>query len=75
MRSLRGRLSGLCQPTYVLDIPGGFGKVPVGHTYLQMTLDDGYLVEDYRGDLHTYNPKPQAESAASSPKARVKSSR
>ena len=27
---LRGRLSGLAQPTYVLDIPGGHGKVPVG---------------------------------------------
>ncbi|MCA8932455.1 MAG: lysine-2,3-aminomutase-like protein, partial [Rhodospirillaceae bacterium] len=28
--ALRGRVSGLCQPTYVLDIPGGHGKVPVG---------------------------------------------
>ena len=28
MRSLRGRVSGLCQPAYVLDIPGGYGKSP-----------------------------------------------
>ena len=28
--ALRGRVSGLCQPTYVLDIPGGYGKVPIG---------------------------------------------
>jgi lysine 2,3-aminomutase len=34
MRSLRGRVSGLCQPTYVLDIPGGAGKVPIGPTYV-----------------------------------------
>ena len=34
MRALRGRLSGLCQPTYVLDIPGGHGKVPIGPAYL-----------------------------------------
>ncbi len=34
MRGLRGRVSGLCQPTYVLDIPGGHGKAPVGPTYL-----------------------------------------
>jgi lysine 2,3-aminomutase len=34
MRALRGRLSGLCQPAYVLDIPGGAGKVPVGPAYL-----------------------------------------
>ena len=38
MRALRGRLSGLAQPTYVLDIPGGHGKVPIGPDYLS---DDG----------------------------------
>ncbi|HEX3863374.1 MAG TPA: lysine-2,3-aminomutase-like protein [Stellaceae bacterium] len=27
--ALRGRVSGLCQPGYVLDIPGGYGKVPI----------------------------------------------
>ena len=30
MRTLRGRLTGIAQPTYVLDIPGGHGKVPIG---------------------------------------------
>lgn len=30
MAQLRGRLSGMCLPTYVLDIPGGAGKVPIG---------------------------------------------
>jgi lysine 2,3-aminomutase len=34
MRILRGRVSGLCQPEYVLDIPGGHGKAPVGPNYL-----------------------------------------
>jgi len=34
MRALRARASGLCQPHYVLDIPGGYGKVPVGPGYL-----------------------------------------
>src|SRR5205823_7054117 len=34
MRALRGRVSGLCQPEYVLDIPGGHGKAPVGPSYL-----------------------------------------
>jgi len=32
MRALRGRVSGLCQPDYVLDIPGGAGKSPVART-------------------------------------------
>ncbi len=39
MRQMRGNVSGLCQPTYVLDIPGGHGKVPIGPDYLEM--DDG----------------------------------
>jgi lysine 2,3-aminomutase len=34
MRAIRGRFSGLCQPTYVLDIPDGHGKVPIGPDYL-----------------------------------------
>ena len=34
MRQLRGRVSGLALPTYVLDIPGGHGKVPVGPDYV-----------------------------------------
>jgi lysine 2,3-aminomutase len=34
MRALRGRVSGLCQPDYVIDIPDGHGKVPVGPNYL-----------------------------------------
>jgi lysine 2,3-aminomutase len=35
VRQLRGPVSGLCQPTYVLDIPGGHGKVPVGPVYVE----------------------------------------
>jgi lysine 2,3-aminomutase len=39
MRSLRGPVSGLCQPTYILDIPGGHGKVPVGPGYPEGKVD------------------------------------
>ena len=52
MRALRGRFSGLCQPTYVLDIPGGHGKVPVGPNYVGETS-----VEDPNGVSHAYPPK------------------
>jgi lysine 2,3-aminomutase len=52
MKSIRGRVSGLCQPTYVLDIPGGHGKVPVGPGY----LTDGE-VEDPNGGRHAYPPR------------------
>jgi lysine 2,3-aminomutase len=50
-RTLRREASGLCQPTYVLDIPGGHGKVPVGPAY----LGEGE-VEDPRGGRHAYPP-------------------
>ncbi|MEL6063255.1 MULTISPECIES: lysine-2,3-aminomutase-like protein [unclassified Methylobacterium] len=56
MRTLRGRLSGLAQPTYVLDIPGGHGKVPVGPNYLFET-EDGQRVTDPDGRDHAYPPK------------------
>jgi lysine 2,3-aminomutase len=47
LRTLRGRISGLCQPSYVLDIPGGFGKVPVGPSYLHASgADDAVMLED-----------------------------
>jgi len=53
MRSLRGRVSGLCQPTYVLDIPGGHGKAPVGPCYAD--IGDGQAeVEDWQGRRHSY---------------------
>ncbi|MDB5653421.1 MAG: L-lysine 2,3-aminomutase [Tardiphaga sp.] len=65
MRALRGHVSGLCQPDYVLDIPGGFGKAPIGPEYLLQDSDaahgaseeSGYRVVDYCGDVHLYPPK------------------
>jgi lysine 2,3-aminomutase len=64
MRALRGRVSGLCQPDYVLDIPGGHGKVPAAPNYLaEQRAADGklrYRVTDYCGDVHLYPPEPEA---------------
>jgi lysine 2,3-aminomutase len=56
MRALRGRVSGLCQPTYVLDLPGGHGKVPAGPSYLAGDLDACASVEDPWGATHAYPP-------------------
>jgi len=47
LRALRGRVTGLAWPTYVLDIPGGHGKVPVGPGF----LEDG-AVRDAAGGWH-----------------------
>ncbi|OQW54162.1 MAG: lysine 2,3-aminomutase [Proteobacteria bacterium SG_bin9] len=57
MRQLRGRVSGLCQPDYVLDIPGGHGKSPLGPEYLSQD-GEKYRVVDYCGDVHRYPPEP-----------------
>jgi lysine 2,3-aminomutase len=57
MGALRGRVSGLCQPTYVLDLPGGHGKVPIGPGYLSPGKDPGFWqVKDYQGLVHSYPP-------------------
>lgn len=45
MRTLHARASGLCQPTYVLDIPGGACKAPIGPSYLEET-PRGWCVRD-----------------------------
>jgi lysine 2,3-aminomutase len=54
LRELRGRVSGLCQPEYVLDIPNGHGKVPVGPQWLEVTEPDSYVVTDYQRGTHVY---------------------
>lgn len=55
VRQMRGRVSGLCQPTYVLDIPGGAGKVPIGPCHLHAGDASGeYAVEAPDGGRHCY---------------------
>lgn len=58
MRQLRGRVSGLCQPHYMLDIPGGHGKSPVGPNYLsEPSSGEIYNITDYKGQPHQYPPQ------------------
>jgi lysine 2,3-aminomutase len=55
--ALRGRVSGLCQPTYVLDIPGGHGKVPIAASAATPGERPGcWIVEDPGGRRHCYPP-------------------
>lgn len=62
MRGLRGHFSGLAQPTYMLDIPGGHGKAPIGPVYMT-ECDSGSIVEDYRGGKHSYINEDDTGSA------------
>ena len=57
VKGLRGRISGLAQPTYILDIPGGHGKAVIEASTIRETGDGRYAVEDFRGAEHAYPPK------------------
>jgi lysine 2,3-aminomutase len=59
VRSLRGRVSGLCQPTYVLDIPGGYGKVTIAACAVHRdSASGGWSIEDSAGNCHVYPGDP-----------------
>ncbi len=54
LEQLRGRVTGLAWPTYVLDIPGGYGKVPVGPDFLEpddKVRDPSGITRDLMRDL------------------------
>jgi lysine 2,3-aminomutase len=54
--ALRGRISGLCQPVYVLDIPGGHGKAELAQS--RVSGGDGALtIRDWQGNEHAYPPE------------------
>ena len=54
MAALRGRVSGTCLPTYVLDLPGGYGKVPLAPGHVQELSPGHYRITDWQGQAHEY---------------------
>jgi len=57
MRELRQRVSGLCQPAYMLDIPGGAGKVPAGPDYVAPAADSRHRIRADDGTWRIYPPE------------------
>lgn len=57
VKSMRGRMSGYAVPTYVVDAPGGGGKVPVCDDNVVHHTDTQTFLKNYRGDIYTY-PSP-----------------
>ena len=54
IEKLRGFTSGYAVPTYVVDAPGGGGKIPVGPNYL-ISQDKGkHVLRNYKGKIYTY---------------------
>ncbi|MBN2417587.1 KamA family radical SAM protein [bacterium] len=57
MKQMRGHISGMAVPAFVMDLPGGGGKVPLLPDYVQSRDPDSLTLRNYRGDLYTY-PEP-----------------
>ena len=61
VRALRGHTSGLGVPAFVIDAPGGGGKIPLLPDYLQELTEEEVRLKNYRGDLYSYrNAAPAA---------------
>ncbi len=62
MGLMRARLSGLATPTYMLDIPGGHGKAPIGPQWIHCGEDGEHVVTDPQGIQHVYADRLGADS-------------
>ncbi len=54
IEKLRGHTSGYAVPVYVIDAPGGGGKVPIGPSYLLSQAKSRYTIRNYKGKIYTY---------------------
>jgi lysine 2,3-aminomutase len=56
VEGLRGHISGLGVPTYVVDAPRGGGKIPLMPNYLLSASDDSVVLRNYEGMIVRYHP-------------------
>jgi lysine 2,3-aminomutase len=57
IESLRGHTTGYAVPQFVIDAPGGGGKVPVNPDYVLMRDEQRTLIRNYEGKVFEY-PEP-----------------
>ena len=58
MHSLTGYISGYAVPKFVIDAPGGGGKIPINYDYVISKDDKEVVLENFRGDTYRY-PQPE----------------
>ena len=63
VRAIRGWTTGMCQPHFVIDAPGGGGKIPILPEYVESVSDQEVVMRNYAGEVYRY-PLPQAPAAA-----------
>jgi lysine 2,3-aminomutase len=73
MEGLRGHLSGLGIPTYVVDSPHGGGKIPLMPNYLVSASDDAVVLRNYEGLLVRYQAEDKAQTVQPTPTRGVSS--
>src|SRR6266704_120309 len=66
IRALRGWTSGLAVPHFVIDAPGGGGKIPLLPEYVESISDDGVVLRNYAGKQYVYK-QPQPDTAPHPP--------
>ena len=54
MENLRGHTSGLAVPTYIVNAPGGGGKVPIAPTYILSMTDTEMILRNYKMEVFRY---------------------
>lgn len=59
IHELRGHASGVCIPHYVIDLPGGGGKVPITPGYIKAVVGDSLLIKNFQGKMFRYDICPQ----------------
>ena len=57
MHDLTGNISGYAAPKFVIDAPGGGGKVPINYNYVLSKDDREVVMENFRGEIYRY-PQP-----------------
>lgn len=65
MRSLRGHMSGLAIPTYVIDAPGGGGKIPLLPAYLMREKDHRFTLKNYENKEFVYTEPVETDCSCS----------
>ena len=66
IQSLRGHTTGYAIPQFVIDAPGGGGKIPINPNYIESITEDAIIMKNYQGKTYQY-PLNQKASAKSVP--------
>ena len=67
IENLRGHTSGYAIPQYVIDGPGGGGKIPINPNYVVAQTPDSIVLRNYKGDIYEYPEVAPADKTAPQP--------